>query len=47
MIMMCFLDTKGPLTQVARVGGPINYDDGDESDNDDDDDNDNSVGQQI
>ena len=38
MIWMCFLDTKGPLTQLAPWGGgPISYDD-DDSDNDDDDD---------
>ena len=36
--MMCFLDTKGPLTRLAPW--PINYDDDDDSDNDDDDDDD-------
>ena len=42
MIIMCFLDTKGPLTRLAPWGGPKNYDDNANSDNDDDDDEDNN-----
>ena len=41
MIMMYFLDSKGPLTQLAPWGS-INYDDDDDCDNDDDDDDDDS-----
>ena len=40
--MMCFLDTKGPLTRSVPLGGPINYDDDDDNENDDDDDDDNN-----
>ena len=39
MIMICFLDFKGPLTRSAP-GGLINYDNDDDNDDDDDDDDD-------
>ena len=41
MNMMCFLDTEGPLTQLAPWGGPTIYDD-DDTDKDDDDDDENN-----
>ena len=42
MIMMCFLNTKGRLTQMPQWGGPINYNDDDVGDKDGDDDDDNN-----